>query len=113
MIIMVLDDGYGWWMMDNISGFSLQAFDQIMNRKTTPHKDEELNLFACSSIWMVDMMMIMMMWWFCFFLQVVVAVVACCCCCCCCYSGLLSVLVAAFFNFLFPKSCKPHINHDS
>jgi len=52
---------YRWGLRFWGSGFSLQAFDQIMNRKTTPHKDEELNLFACSSIWMVDMMMLMMM----------------------------------------------------
>ena len=28
---------------------SIPCFDQIMSRKSTPHKDEELNLLACSS----------------------------------------------------------------
>ena len=39
----------GLWLRFWYSGFALQGFDQIMSRKSTPHKDEELTLFACTS----------------------------------------------------------------
>ena len=42
-------DVCGIWLRFWCSGFALQGFDQIVSRKSTPHKDEELNLFACSS----------------------------------------------------------------
>ena len=39
---------YGIWLRFSGSGFALQGSDQIKSRETTPQKDEELNLLACS-----------------------------------------------------------------
>ena len=50
-------DVYGIWLRFWCSGFALQGFDQIVSRKSTPHKDEELNLFACSSYLKLNVML--------------------------------------------------------